>query len=61
MEFKYKINEKVKYCLKVNKQDLIGIVIDAKLHSDLGIVYLVKYEDGSELWAFEDSLSKGDE
>ena len=51
---KYKINEKVKYL------DLVGIVIDAKLHEDLGIVYLVKYEDGSELWAFEDSLSKGE-
>lgn len=52
---KYKINEKVKYF------DLIGTVIDAKLHEDLGILYLIKYEDGSELWAFEDSLSKGDE
>lgn len=52
---KYKINEKVKYL------DLIGVVIDAKLHEDLGILYLIKYEDGSELWAFEDSLSKGDE
>lgn len=51
---KYKINEKVKY------HDLIGVVIDAKLHEDLGILYLVKYEDGSELWAFEDSLSKGE-
>jgi len=51
---KYKINEKVKYL------DLIGIVIDAKLHEDLGILYLIKYEDGSELWAFEDSLSKGE-
>ena len=51
---KYKINEKVKY------QDLIGVVIDAKLHEDLGILYLVKYEDGSELWAFEDSISKGE-
>lgn len=51
---KYKINEKVKYL------DLIGIVIDAKLHEDLGILYLVKYEDGSELWAFEDSLSRGE-
>lgn len=54
---KYKINEKVKYL------DLIGVVIDAKLHENLGIVYLVKYEDGSELWALEDSLDKlnGDE
>lgn len=52
---KYKINERVKYF------DLIGVVIDAKLHENLGILYLVKYEDGSELWAFEDSLSKGDE
>ena len=51
---KYKINEKVKYL------DLIGVVIDAKLHEDLGILYLIKYEDGSELWAFEDSLSKGE-
>ena len=51
---KYKINEKVKY------YDLIGVVIDAKLHVDLGILYLVKYEDGSELWAFEDSLSEGE-
>ena len=51
---KYKINEKVKYL------DLIGVVIDAKLHEDLGILYLVKYEDGSELWALEDSLSKGE-
>ena len=58
---KYKINEKVNYCLKeANNQELIGIVIDAKLHPDLGILYLVKYEDGSELWAFEDSLSKGE-
>ena len=52
---KYKINEKVKYL------NLIGVVIDAKLHEDLGILYLIKCEDGSELWAFEDSLSKGDE
>ena len=51
---KYKINEKVKYL------DLIGVVIDVKLHEDLGIVYLIKYDDGSELWAFEDSLSKGE-
>lgn len=47
---KYNINEKVKY------HDLIGIIIDAKLHEDLGVLYLVKYEDGSELWAFESSL-----
>ena len=54
---KYKINEKVKYL------DLVGVVIDAKLHENLGVVYLVKYEDGSELWALEDSLDKlsGDE
>ena len=51
---KYKINEKVKY------HDLIGVVIDAKLHKDLGILYLIRYEDGNELWAFEDSLSKGE-
>lgn len=51
---KYKINEKVKFL------DLIGVVIDAELHEDFGILYLIKYEDGSELWAFEDSLSKGE-
>ncbi len=51
---KYKINEKVKYF------DLIGVVVDAELHEDFGILYLVRYEDGSELWAFEDSLSKGE-
>lgn len=51
---KYKINEKVKYF------DLIGVVIDVKLHEDLGILYLVKYKDGSELWSFEYSLSKGE-
>ena len=51
---KYKINEKVKY------YNLIGVVIDAKLNENLGILYLIKYEDGSELWAFEDSLSKGE-
>ena len=50
---KFKINEKVKYF-----NVFIGVVIDAKLHEDLGIVYLVKYEDGRELWAFEDSLEK---
>lgn len=51
---KYKINEKVKYL------DLIGVVIDAKLHEDLGILYLIEYEYGIKLWAFEDSLSKGE-
>lgn len=51
-EYKFKINEKVKYL------DMIGIVIDAKLHEVLGATYLVKYEDGSELWTFEDSLEK---
>ena len=51
---KYKINEKVKFL------DLIGVVIDVKLHEKLGILYLIKYEDGSELWAFEDSLNKGE-
>ncbi len=51
-DYKFKINEKVK------NLDMIGIVIDAKLHEILGAVYLVKYEDGNELWAFENSLEK---
>ena len=51
-EYKFKINEKVKYL------DMVGIVIDAKLHETLGAIYLVKYEDGKEAWAFESSLEK---
>jgi len=59
MNFKFSINEKVKY------YDLIGKIIDWKIEL-LGDkeynLYLVKYEDGDELWAFESSLEKaGDE
>ena len=54
MDCKFKINEKVKYF------DMIGTIIDWKLEylgKDVN-TYLVRYEDGSELWAFEDSLER---
>lgn len=51
---KYKINEKVK-CF-----GHIGVVIDAKLHEDLGVLYLVKYEDDVKLWEYECMLEKED-
>lgn len=51
-DYKFKINEKVR------NMTLIGTIIDAKLYDALGAVYLVKYEDGKELWAFESSLEK---
>ena len=51
-DYKFRINEKVR------NMTLIGTIIDAKLHDVLGAVYLVKYEDGKELWAFESSLEK---
>lgn len=49
MDFKYKINEKV----KTNYG--IGIVIDAKYDFR---VYLIKYKNGYEFWSFEDSIKK---
>lgn len=53
MDFKYKINEKVKTGYG------IGIVIDAKYEMSYDFrVYFIKYEDGNEYWAFEDSLEK---
>ena len=51
-EYKFKINEKVKY------YELIGTVVDVQFHEQLGACYLIKYEDGKELWAFESSLKK---
>ena len=50
MNCKFNINEKVKYL------DMIGIIIDWEIFDSGKYIYLVKYEDGSELWAFEDSL-----
>lgn len=49
-KYKFKINEKVRY------MTMIGTIIDAHFHDSLGAIYLVRYEDGSEYWAFEDSL-----
>ncbi len=51
-DYKFKINEKVTNML------LIGTIIDAQLSELLGAIYLVRYEDGSELWALESSLEK---
>lgn len=51
-DYKFKINEKVRNMF------LIGTIIDAKLNDVLGAVYLVRYEDGRELWAIESSLEK---
>ena len=51
-EYKFKINEKVRNMF------LIGTVIDIKFNDVLGTIYLVRYEDGKELWAFESSLEK---
>lgn len=53
MDFKYKINEKVKTDYG------IGIVIDAKYEMSYDFrAYLIRYKDKNELWAFEDSLEK---
>lgn len=49
-KYKFKINEKVRY------MTMIGTIIDAQFHESLGAIYLVRYEDGSEYWAFEDNL-----
>jgi len=56
MDFKYKINEKVKTGYG------IGIVIDAKYEMAYDFrAYLIKYEDGKLYWTFEDILEKVDE
>ena len=52
-DFKFKINEKVKTDYG------IGIVIDARCNMSYDFrAYLIKYEDGEELWALESSLEK---
>ena len=51
-DYKFKINEKVR------NMTLIGTIIDAQLNEFLGVVYLVKYENGEVLWAIESSLEK---
>ena len=56
MDYKFKINEKVKTSYG------IGIVIDTENRSEYNFKeYLIKYEDGFKMWHLEDCIEKVEE